>query len=712
VTGGGGRRLGVPAAIGALLLAIGSTPGAAQTRYPGYTEAGTERQEGLEALLRSAPDTAVALRHMRAMSLSPHVAGTAAQVATADYVLRQMAGYGLDTARVSYRVFLPIQDSARLEILTPERIALDPTEPALAEDRATQGSVWVAMNGYSGVGDVQGPVVFANYGLPDDYQRLDSLGVSVGGAVVLARYGKSFRGIKAREAEARGAIGLILYSDPQDDGYFRGDVYPDGPMRPPQAVQRGSLYNGRGDPSTPGWPSLDGARRLPVDSMAIPTIPVLPIGYANASTILERLDGLSVPQAWQGGLPFRYHLGAGAVTVRLAVWAERGDKAYKTVANTMGIIRGSTWPDELVIAGGHRDAWGPGAVDNVSGIVSLLGAAQAWGEALRSGYRPERTVVLATWDAEEWGLVGSVEWVEAMSEELRRNAVVYLNQDVAVAGRNFNAAGSASLHPFVRDLAATVRQPADTLSVYQAWRLRTASDSADAEPRLGNLGGGSDFAGFYNHLGIPSFGFGFGGPYGVYHSAYDSYDYMTRFSDPGALSHAAAARLAAVMTARMANAAVVPFDYEAFGRHLADLVDPVSKKAVEQGWDAAQLDPIERAARGLEMAGARFNTRRDAVLRGAPEPDLLAGVNAELRLVEQALARPEGLEGRPWMRNLVFAADRDNGYATIPLPSVSEAIRAEDRERMQEEVADLVARIRRATAALERAAAALGTEAG
>ena len=339
----------------AMLFPLVSLP--AQEPLVGYSAAASDHQRRLETELRAAADTGSALHHMEALSSAPHVAGTPAQTLSADHVLRAMAEFGLDTSRVLFRVFLPYQDSARLELVAPDQLALDVTEPAIPGDRATQGGVWTAMNGYSGAGDVTGPVVFANYGLPDDYAVLDTLGQSVEGAVVIARYGKSFRGIKAREAEARGAMALVLYSDPRDDGFFRGDVYPDGPMRPPQAVQRGSLYNGRGDPSTPGWPSTEGARRLPADSMAIPTIPVLPIGYANAEQILGRLKGQSVPQEWQGGLPFRYHLGDGSVTLRVAVWPERGERAYKTVMNTFAVIRGNVWPDELVIAGGHRDAW-------------------------------------------------------------------------------------------------------------------------------------------------------------------------------------------------------------------------------------------------------------------------------------------------------------------------------------------------------------------
>ncbi len=689
----------------ALAFLVPCTTLAAQQTLTGYTPGNSQTQRRLEAVLQSVPDTASARRHIRELASTPHVAGTPAQMRTADYVLQQMAEFGLDTMRTEYRVFLPFQDSALVELVAPDRLRLDLTEPALPQDPATHEGVWPAMNGYSGVGDVTGPVVFVNYGLPADYAVLDSLAITVDGAVVIARYGRSFRGIKAREAEARGAAGLVLYSDPQDDGFFKGDVYPRGLMRPEQAVQRGSLYNGRGDPSTPGWPSLEGARRLPVDSMAIPTIPVVPMGYANAHQILERLEGPSVPQDWQGGLPFRYHVGgAGRVTLRVAVWPERGERAYKTIANTFGVIRGSLWPEELVIAGAHRDAWGPGAVDNVSGTVSLLEAGRALGAALAEGDRPLRTIVLATWDGEEWGLVGSVEWVEAMADTLTRNAVAYLNQDVAVAGRDFGASGTASLHDFIRELTATVQQPGDSVAVLVDWRRRAGSDESGDEPGIGNLGGGSDFAGFYNHLGIPSFGFGFGGTYGVYHSAYDSYHYITTFSDPGLLSHAAAGRLASVTLARLANGDIVPLDYQAFGTHLGELVDTVKAQVAELGWDTTNFAGLQQAAAELAGAGRAFNDLRDSVLLGtSPAADRLAQVNRELRRVEQAMTRPEGLVARPWMRNLIFASDLDNGYATIPLPSISEAIRSRDEALTRREIEDLTMRIGRATELVEEA---------
>jgi N-acetylated-alpha-linked acidic dipeptidase len=378
-----------------------------QAPITGFTPAGAVREAALEARLVAVPDTASARRHARTLAARPHVAGTPAQRATADYVLRSMAGYGLDTMRVAFRVYLPYHDSTVVERLTPTRKRLDLTEPAVPGDPTTGLVRWPAMNGNAGAGDVRAPLIYVNYGLPTDYATLDSLGVSVKGRIVIARYGRSFRGIKAREAEAHGAIGLLIYSDPLDDGFAQGDVYPEGPMRPSAGVQRGSIYNGQGDPTTPGWASTAEAPRRPLDSLPVPKIPVVPISYGNAEQLLRDMRGPSVPSGWQGGLPFRYHLGDERVRARVALWPERGERAFKTIENTFGIIRGSQFPDEMVIVGGHRDSWGPGAADNVSGVVSILEAARAWGEALKAGERPLRTIVFATWDAEEWGLVGS-----------------------------------------------------------------------------------------------------------------------------------------------------------------------------------------------------------------------------------------------------------------------------------------------------------------
>jgi N-acetylated-alpha-linked acidic dipeptidase len=670
------------------------------TRLPaqaisGFTTSNAARELQLEHRLQAVPDSISAQTWTRALAAKPHVAGTPAQKETADYVLRQMASWGLDTQRVAFRVYLPYHDSTIVERISPSRLRLTLEEPPVSGDPTTMLKPWPAMNGNSGKGDVTAALVYVNQGLPADYATLDSLGVSVRGRIAIVRYGGSFRGIKAREAEAHGAIGLLIYSDPKDDGFGAGTVYPDGPMRNPQEVQRGSIFNGNGDPTTPDWASTTDARRVREDSLAVAHIPVVPIGYGNAEILMKGMGGRSVPTAWQGGMRFDYHIGDDAVQARVAVWPERGERAYKMIYDTFGRITGSEFPDELVIVGGHRDAWGPGADDNVSGTVSVMAAARAFATAAKEGFRPKRTVVFATWDAEEWGLVGSTEWVQLMRDSLKANAVAYYNQDESAAGRTFGAGGTSSLHGLIREATKTVAAPGDTTMIYTRWAQGSRSAR---EPRLGDLGGGSDFAGFYNHLGIPSIETGFGGRAGWYHSAYDTWTAMERFGDPGYLGHVAEARLVAVITARLANADVIPFDFGALGGYLAQLAAPAPPanriREPNLARITADLAAVTAAANELQVAGERLVAVRDSVLaRGGLPPATLARVSKAMRQVEPLLTRPEGLPGRPFMKNLVFASDRDNGYANIALPGIAEALRANDVDLARREAHDLAARI-------------------
>ncbi|MFN9214488.1 MAG: M20/M25/M40 family metallo-hydrolase [Gemmatimonadota bacterium] len=678
---------------------------AAQEGPAGFRPQSVAAQRQYEATLRAVPDTAILQRHMRWLSSRTHVAGTPRQRETADYVLREMAAMGLDTVRYAYDVWLPHPDSAVVELVAPTRRRLRLGEPVLAADPTSRQPRWPTVNGYSGRGDVTAPLVFVNYGLIEDYAELARTGVDVRGAIVVARYGRSFRGIKAREAERRGAVGLILYSDPADDGYATGDVYPEGPMRHPDAPQRGSVYNGQGDPSTPGWPSLPGARRLPADSMRVPRIPVVPVGYAQARALLEPLRGAALPSpSWQGGLPFRYHVGGTAdVRARVAVFMEPERRWIKRIENTVGILRGATHPDEWVITGGHRDAWGPGAIDNVTGTSVILESARAFAAAARQGQRPGRTLLFATWDAEEWGIVGSTEWAEHLADTLQAKAVAYLNQDVPVSGRAFGSSATASLHGFVRDAAGVVAHPVpgDSGSVRDVWAARTKG----AMP-FGDLGGGSDFFGFYNFLGIPSFDFGFGGPGGVYHAHYDTWHFVERFADPGYRVHRTAAQLNATLLARLANAEVLPLAFASLGRYLALVTDRL-RPAAEQAGLPLDVSAVVRAALALAGAGDTLAARQRAALAGGVPRPALDASNAIVRTVEAALTRTPWLVGRPFARNLIFAADRDNGYANVAFPGIAEALRDRDPARVSREVADLAARLDEAAARVRRATAAL-----
>jgi N-acetylated-alpha-linked acidic dipeptidase len=686
-----------PVLIVMLALAL---PLRAQTT-PGYSQqaAVAERATEADAIARPSPSSASA--HSRFLSLQPHMAGTPAQARTRDYVINQMKSWGLETEVRSYSVWMPHPVSTRVWRIAPNPVEFDLKEGIIPEDTTSSAYPQVTpFNGYGAAGDVRGDVVYVNYGLIEDYAQLDSMGVSVKGKIAVARYGRSYRGIKAREAEKHGAVGLIIYSDPADDGYVRGDVYPAGPMRPSHGIQRGSVMNPNGDPSTPGYPSTPNARRIPVAEMDIPHIPVLPVSYGNAAELLRGLSGKSIPQPWQGGLSFRYHVGPGPVQARIAVTTDATTTPYKQIWDTFGTIRGAEFPDEIVLVGGHRDAWGPGAADNVSGIVSVLEAARTIAEQVKAGRRPKRTIIFATWDAEEWGLLGSTEFVEEDSLRLSRNAVAYLNQDDVAQGPNFSGGGSPSLRALLRDVAKEVPDPSHRGSVYDVWR-KGANLAADTlEPQMGDPGGGSDFAGFYNHLGIPIADWGFGGPQGVYHSAYDSYHWMSKFGDPNFEFHATNARIGAAALLRLANAEILPYDYVEYARTMKRFASQVGQTMSDKHWKLSAAE-LSGAVGRMESAAVTFSAARDRALAAQLSPVTAKQVNSTLLGVERQLTRARGLATRPWFRNLIYAADENNGYSTMVLPSVNEAIRLGDEAATARELTDISQRFDAATRALQ-----------
>jgi N-acetylated-alpha-linked acidic dipeptidase len=682
-------------------FAITASRPQAPRQMPGYSAANAEAQRRIEADAIAVPSPANAGEYARALSREPHMSGTPAQARTRDYVIDRMRSWGLETSVRAYEVWMPHPTAVRVWRVSPDARELTLAEGPIAVDSTSSLPEVPPVNGYGGAGDVTGDVVYVNYGLIEDYATLDSLGVSVRGKVAVARYGRSFRGIKAREAERHGAVALLIYSDPQDDGFVRGDVYPVGPMRPQQGIQRGSVFNGAGDPTTPGTPSRAGATRLALAQAGVSRIPIVPISYGNATELLRGVRGTAIPQSWQGGLPFRYHVGPGPVTARVVVATDTASAPYKTIWDTFGIIRGTEFPDEMIVIGGHRDAWGPGAADNISGTVSVLESARAVAELAKRGIRPKRTIVFATWDAEEWGLVGSTEYVEDDSVRLLRGAVAYLNQDVAAQGPSFGGGGSPSLRATLRALARAVDDPSGKGSVYDVWRR--ASGVADTtEPAMGDPGGGSDFAGFYNHLGIPHADWGFGGPGGVYHSAYDSRHWMETFGDPGYRYHATAARIGAAMALRLANADILPYDYEEYARTMRRYLPAIDQAIAARTWQTSSTS-LSTAIDRMARSAAEFSAGRDAALARAVPRQIRSAANAALLRVERSLTRPEGLRTRPWYRNLIYAADENNGYATIVFPSVAEAIRTSDAALTQREIDDLARRFDAASAALDDA---------
>ena len=729
-----------------------ATPAHANPAQPlaGYTAADAVAEAAVESRVIAHPDAASADSMSRALSREPHMAGTPAQARTRDYVVGLLRRWGLSTEVRAYDVYMPQPVSLHVWRLGAPTAA-DSEELSLAEGPVSGDSTSSTFpqvptfNAYSGNGSAAGEVVYVNYGLIQDYAHLDSVGVSVAGKIVIARYGHSFRGIKAREAERHGAAALLIYSDPADDGYARGDVYPEGPMRPEQGVQRGSIMNDNGDPSTPGYPSTTGARRVDPARMPVPHIPVVPISYGNATRLLRDLRGngnapagaaaslarseVRFPQPWQGGLPFRYHVGPGPVRARVAYTGETGPAGYHTIWDTFAVIRGTEFPGEMVIAGGHRDAWGPGAADNVSGVVSVLEMARALAAEVKAGHRPKRTIVLATWDAEEWGLIGSTEYVEDDSLRLLRGAVAYFNQDVSADGPVFGATGSPSLRAITREVTQMVPDPdaGAGVSIYDAWRggdPMAAPRVDSGGPEFGDPGGGSDFAGFANHLGVPILSWGFGGAGGVYHSAYDDYNWESRFGDPGYKRHAASARVGAALLLRMANADILPYDYAEYARTMRGYVPGVEAAIAAHGW-SVPVTALTQAITNMETAAGAWAGARDSALGGGvsasaagplrhpagpaarPNTAALRTANAALMRVERALTRPEGLRSRPWFRSLIYASDEDNGYADVAFPSITEAVRSGDSALVAREVADLAARFDAASAALRDAAVAV-----
>ena len=701
------RRAALTALPALALMVASAVTAAAQQSLPGYSAADAARERAAETAAIARPTPAEASAQSHALSIQAHVAGTPAQAETRDYVIAQLKQWGLPTEVRSYIVWLPHATGVHVYRTGPNPMELQLAEDPVPGDSTSLLPQYPTVNGTSGVGDVTAPVVYVNYGLIEDYAALDSMGISVKGKVAIARYGRSFRGIKAREAEKHGAVALLIYSDPQDDGYVRGDVYPEGPMRPPQGVQRGSVFNGEGDPSTPGYPSVPGAKRIPVSEMDIPHIPVAPISYRSATELLRDVRGADLPApGWQGGLPFRYHVGPGPITARVVVTDDRATTAYKTIWDAFGIVRGSEFPDELVVIGGHRDAWGPGAADNVSGTVSVLQAAHAVADALRTGWRPRRTIVFASWDAEEWGLVGSTEYVEQDTARLLKGGVAYLNQDEVVTGPHFGAGGSPSLRAMLRGVAAMVLDPSGKGTVYQVWR-RESGVPDSLQPAMGDPGGGSDFAGFYNHLGLPITEWGFAGPYGQYHSQYDSYHWMSKFGDPTFAYHATVGRIGAAMVMRLADADILPYDYVEYARTMRRYLPAIDRQLVARHWSSTTA-PIAQAIDRLETAATAFSATRDSALAGPALPAVVRQrTNAALLQVERSLTRPQGLRTRPWYRNLIYAADENNGYANIVFPSVNEAIRAGDEALTGREIADLAARFDAAARALDSARDAL-----
>jgi N-acetylated-alpha-linked acidic dipeptidase len=696
------------------LLSVTAPAQAPQQAAPfGYVDFSKEAKT--EAAFLAVPDARLAGEELKTLTAEPHLAATPEDHKTAEYVAAKFRAAGLETEIVPYRVRLNWPKEVRFEaynadgkllINGPERehVGGDPFE--------NDPRVVMPYNGSSGSGDVTGEVVYANYGRLEDFDQLAAQHVDLHGKIVIARYGGNFRGIKVMIAQQRGAAGVLIYSDPQDDGYFKGDAYPNGPWRPESAVQRGSvqfLSMYPGDSETPGVASTldlpDSARKSPEGNE--PKIPSIPISYHDAAPILQALKGPSVPQNWQGALSFRYHVGQtsgpGAVKVHMV---SVQDYERRIIWDVIGKVKGSELPDEWVVAGNHRDAWVYGAVDPNSGTAAMLEAVHGVGALLKQGWQPKRTLVFCSWDAEEEGLIGSTEWVEQHDKALA-NAVAYFNVDVGVSGPNFSAAAVPSLKQFVREVTKAVPSPAGG-TVYEVWRNsrvaenehRPSNAPSEGDVRVGDLGSGSDFTPFLQHVGVPSADIGSGGPYGVYHSVFDNFAWFTMNADPHFVYLQEMARVFGLEAIRMADVDVLPYDYPAYAREIMAYIEAARRKSVDAHLSGVEFGPALTAADRFAAAANRTKAAQGA--KGSDEAKL-GKLNEGLRAAEAAFISPAGLPKRPWYKHTIYAPGEYTGYAAVVIPGVNEAIDAKDAPLAEEQIKILTDALDKATAALNGA---------
>jgi N-acetylated-alpha-linked acidic dipeptidase len=721
--------------------ALTATQAKAQTPAPpeqvfGY--ANFAQQARWDTAFMAVPDATLAGQHLKELTKAPHWASSPEDHATAEYVAAKFRAAGLKTEIVPYKVLLnkPISIQISASDAHGHQLMSGPT-PEHVDPKAFGGDpfqndprILPAFNGSSGSGDVTADAVYANYGTLEDFNQLQKLGIDVKGKIVLVRYGQNFRGVKAYIAQQRGAAGVIIFSDPYDDGYDRGDKYPRGPYRPDSAVQRGSvqflpLYPG--DPETPGIASTpdlpDSKRVLDPAKMNQPSIPVNPLSYKDAAPILEALEGPNVPHDWQGGLPFAYHLGgSGAVKVHMDL---KQDYALRTIWDVVGTIEPDPAshedPNAWVVAGNHRDAWVYGAVDPNSGTAAMLETAHGLGDLLKQGWKPKRRIVLCSWDAEEEGLMGSTEWAEQHADTLA-HAVAYFNTDVAVSGTDFNASAVPSLKGFVRDATREVPSPKGG-SVYDQWqkaqsqnprRRGTAanpfsapsnSTTATTDVRVGDLGSGSDYTPFIQHLGVPSTDIGSDGPYGVYHSVFDNYNWFIRNADPTFVYEQQMARVFGLEILHMADTDVLPYDYRAYAREILDYLTAAQKRAASEHVNAT-FDAALKAAARFQAAGDRIYSTQSALAtqNSTATPAQLQALNVSLRDAETALLNEAGLPKRPWFKHTIYAPGEYTGYAAVVIPGVNEGIDAADSPRTQSQLEALTTALNHSAEVLEKAA--------
>jgi N-acetylated-alpha-linked acidic dipeptidase len=673
--------------IAVVIAAAVLLPGAApqgQVRFTGFTAAGTQAQRELEEKYKAIPSAEEARRQHRLFTAEPHPAGSAQNNELARYIADEWRKQGWED--VTIRRYDVLQSSPRkveVEMVAPVRFTASLREDPYDADPDTKNpNVDGAYLGFSASGEVTAPLVYAHSGNPEDYELLKKHGIDVRGKIVIVRYSVpySYRGFKALTAEKMGAAAILIYSDPAEDGHKRGAVFPDGPWGPESHIQRGAItydFLVAGDPLTPGWAALPDARRIPIEeARSVPKIIAVPLSWRDAKPLLENLDGPEAPKAWQGGLPITYRLGGERVRVRVKADMDTSVQPNYVVEAR---IRGAELPDEWVLMGNHRDAWVFGGVDPSSGSASMMELTRAFGELKKTGWRPRRTLIVCSWDGEEVALTGSTEWGEHFAAELKQKLVAYLNVDSSASGPNFEGSAVASLAPLLVEVSRTLDDPSGK-SLYEAWRetrrreLKLNRPPRDSELVDTRIGSGSDHTVFLNHLGRPTVGLHFDGPYGVYHSMYDNFYWMNHFGDPGYRYHRLMSQLWGVLALRLANAELLPFDFEFYGQNVRQFVAELEKAnpAMRGKLDLAPLrrriSEFEAAGRELKRAAGR------ALAAGGVARERAAEINRAILDAETNWLHDAGIPGRPWFKHTLYAARYT--YAHLELPGLTEAVEA------------------------------------
>ena len=655
-------------------------------QHEGFSESEWESQLKLENIFSETIDNNSFKKHLKKLTERPHVVGSEANEEVIRYIGEVMKKAGLKVTNYPYDVYLPKNPGTSLiEIVTPNRDVLNQKEDIIENDPYTKDpELWKGWNAFSGSGDVTAEVVYANYGRKEDFETLKSLGIDVNGKIVIARYGGNFRGYKAKFAEANGASGLIIYTDPQDSGFTKGLVYPNGPYYNSSTIQRGSLLTTdfTGDPLTPFEPALplDGKEkieRIDPKNAQLHSIPVSPIGYGEAEKILSQMNGDPVPQSWQGGLPFTYRLqGGSSLTVRLKV-DQKID--FVRATNVIGMLKGTDAPDEWIILGCHLDSWGFGATDPSSGTAMLLSLSQTLGKLKDEGYSPKRSILIGHWDAEEHGVIGSTEWVEQMREELNAKGVIYMNFDGAVSGKGFGVSSAPTLKKLLVEASKDVKYPYTDQSLYDFWNKENTN-----EPPIGNLGGGSDHIAFYMHVGVPSLSGGAGGP-NVYHSNYDSFRFYERFVDPEFQMGPMVEHIAGIMTLRMANGDIIPYNLNRYASDLKIHFTNAENKINLYNDEFNGFTLSKEAIKSLEQTSDVLTQEiRKYLNTGSFSKKNLSNINQQLIDLEKSFISDKGMYFGSWYRSIYASSDPFSGYAAWILPGLEYEIALKSSDRLYE----------------------------